>query len=121
MIAKPDAQLAWGEASVAPALEMPITQLPSVGLPVRDWSSRRAVWWQRVVFFALIAPVAILCLPIYLVWSLVAAGWRELWGGPAEYSSVLKDGHVHWHQQGRLVGVFEHTGTPSANLPKEPS
>lgn len=99
--------------------EIPITPLPPVRLRVREWGSRRAAWWQRMAFFALIAPVAILCLPIYLVWSLLAAGWRELWGRPAAYSSVLKDGRVHWYQHGRLAGVFEHTGSPSANLPKD--
>jgi hypothetical protein len=100
------------------APELPVTQLPPAGLRVRDWGSRRAAGWQRVVFFALIAPVAI---PLTLVWRVLVAGWRESWPGPPEYSSELRGSYVHWYERGRLVGVYEHTGTPPGSLPKDPS
>lgn len=67
-----------------------------------------------MVFFALIAPLAI---PIHLVWRVFVAGWRVLWPGPPEYSSELRDGRVHWYGRGRAAEVYEHQGSPSGKLP----
>lgn len=96
---------------------LPVIQLPPARVRVRDWGSIRAAWWQRVLFFALIFPVAI---PIHLLWRLLDAGWQVLWPGPAEHSSELRDGRVYWFERGRVTDVYEHQGSPSANLPKQP-
>lgn len=100
------------------APEIPIIRLPPARVRIREWGSRRAAWWQRVLFFALIVPVA---LPIHLVWRVLVAGWRVMWPGPAEHSSELRDGNVYWYERGRVVEVFEHKGSPSVNLPRRPS
>lgn len=99
------------------APEIPIIQLPPVGFPVRDWGGRRAAWWQRMVFFALIAPVAI---PIHLVWRGLVAGWRKLSDGRPEYSSILRGGHVYWYEYGKLVDVHPHRGSPPCRIPDVP-